>query len=188
MLRISSPLRDAEPRWPRVVGLLALCLAMLPALCAGATNDGDDDDDHHAARNVVYVESNTPTNTILAFRRDRQGFLRPLPRSPFQTGGSGVHPTSDLSPANLGPFDSDQNIIVDEDGERLFAVNSGSDSIAVFDIWPNGDSVAGPGVALPVRRRQPREPGALRQHPRRGQQGLRPGPAGVQSRTPEAEL
>src|SRR5689334_4697502 len=42
---------------------------------------------------VVYVESNISTpggNSILAFRRDAQGNLTPLPGSPFLTGGTGV--------------------------------------------------------------------------------------------------
>ena len=38
----------------------------------------------------------------------------------------------------LGPFDSDQNLITNPEGTLLFAVNSGSNSIAVFHITPQG--------------------------------------------------
>ena len=38
----------------------------------------------------------------------------------------------------LGPFDSDQEIIVNSDQTLLFAVNGGSDTIAVFKIGANG--------------------------------------------------
>jgi 6-phosphogluconolactonase (cycloisomerase 2 family) len=38
----------------------------------------------------------------------------------------------------LGPFDSDQNLIENSSGRLLFAVNSGSNTIAVFNIHPDG--------------------------------------------------
>ncbi len=86
---------------------------------------------------VVYVQSNIGDvpgqNSILAFQRNAQGKLSPLPGSPFLTLGTGVTPTLDL-----GPFDSDQNIITNDDGNLLFSVNSGSNTIAVFDILNNG--------------------------------------------------
>lgn len=94
---------------------------------------------------VVYVESNLfgeNANSILAFRRDEDGALTPLPGSPFLTSGSGV--AIDDVPT-VGAFDSDQNIIVNPDRTRLFAVNSGSDTIAVFDILPDGGLVPVPG-------------------------------------------
>ena len=89
---------------------------------------------------VVYVESNIGTpggNSILAFRRDSQGTLTPLPGSPFRTGGTGV---VDLS-LKLGPFDSDQNVITNPEHTLLFAVNSGSNSIAVFHIKSDGSLI-----------------------------------------------
>jgi len=95
---------------------------------------------------VVYVESNTPRNRILAFQRDERGDLTPLPGSPFPTGGSGVHP---IDPSVLGPFDSDQNLILNPDRTRLFAVNSGSDTVAVFDIKPDGGLAAVEGSPFP---------------------------------------
>ena len=87
--------------------------------------------------NVVYVESNltkTGQNAVLAYRRDREGRLTELPGSPFLTGGTGFFDPS----FKLGPFDSDQSVIIDRARHRLFAVNSGSNTIAVFSIRSDG--------------------------------------------------
>lgn len=89
-------------------------------------------------RNVVYVESNDPAgNAIFAFRRHDDGSLTPLAGSPFPAGGTGITPTF-----ALGPFNSDQNIIIDSSYTLLFAVNSGSDGVAVF--WINGNGSLSP--------------------------------------------
>ena len=94
---------------------------------------------------VVYVESNDPAgNAILAYRRQADGSLTPLNGSPFPTGGLGVTPSF-----NLGPFDSDQNIITDPSHTFLYAVNGGSDSIAVFTINADGSLTAVPGSPFP---------------------------------------
>jgi 6-phosphogluconolactonase (cycloisomerase 2 family) len=90
----------------------------------------------------VYVgtdEGGTPgMNAIRVFRRDGTGKLAQLKSSPVMTGGTGVHPTKDLSLANLGPFDSDQSLILDHDRDLLIYPNSGSDTIAVFRVNGNG--------------------------------------------------
>ena len=87
--------------------------------------------------NYIYTESNIATplgNSILAYRTLDDGTLQPLMGSPFLTGGAGfVDPSF-----SLGPFDSDQNIIVNPTHTLLFAVNSGSNSIAVFHIANDG--------------------------------------------------
>lgn len=85
----------------------------------------------------VYVESNVQSpngNSILAFEHKSDGSLIPVPGSPFVTGGAGVQDTS----LQLGPYDSDQNLIVDRNRGLLFAVNSGSDTVAVFHINSDG--------------------------------------------------
>ncbi len=85
----------------------------------------------------VYVESNASasnTNSIYAFKRDAAGNLTPLPGSPFLTGGAGVQ----YAGPNLGPFDSDQEVIINPQQTMLFAVNAGSDSVAVFHIEEDG--------------------------------------------------
>ena len=48
---------------------------------------------------------------------------------------------------NLGPFDSDSEVIINPQQTLLFAVNAGSDSIAVFSIKENG--TLAPWKALP---------------------------------------
>ena len=86
------------------------------------------------AHNIVYVESDDPNgNAIFAFSRANNGSLTPLPGSPFPAGGLGITPTF-----ALGPFDSDQEVIVNPQGTLLFAVNGGSDTIAVFSINNDG--------------------------------------------------
>lgn len=93
---------------------------------------------------VVYVESNLPDqNSVLAFARDSDGALTQIGN--FRTGGKGVF---DLS-LQLGPFDSDQEVIVNGQHNLLFAVNPGSDTVAVFRIQPDGSLVAVPGSPFP---------------------------------------
>lgn len=96
----------------------------------------------------VYVESNVQAqngNSIFAYRRGADGNLSPVSGSPFFTNGSGVQDTSFV----FGPYDSDQNIVVDAQRQLLFAVNSGSDSIAVFHINGDGSLTAIPGSPFP---------------------------------------
>jgi 6-phosphogluconolactonase (cycloisomerase 2 family) len=93
--------------------------------------------------NIVYVESNDPNgNAILAYERAANGSLTPLPGSPFPTGGLGITTTY-----ALGPFDSDQEVIVNSERTMLFAVNGGSDTIAVF--WINNDGSLTPVEGSP---------------------------------------
>jgi 6-phosphogluconolactonase (cycloisomerase 2 family) len=105
--------------------LAVIAIAATPAAAQGT------------ASNVLYIESNDPTqnqNSILAFRRNADGSLTPLPGSPFLTRGTGVGNPDQIE----GPNASDQNIIVSPDRRFLFAVNSGSNSYAVFDILADG--------------------------------------------------
>jgi len=99
-----------------------------------------------ALASTVYVESNIATpgqNSILAYSVAANGMFTPLPGSPFLTGGAGVvDPTF-----ALGPFDSDQEVMVNPEHTFLFAVNSGSNTIAVFKI--NADDSLTPVVGSP---------------------------------------
>ena len=80
------------------------------------------------------MQSNDPGgNAIFAFKRAVDGSLTPLPGSPFSAKGLGITPTF-----ALGPFDSDQEIIVNPSRTLLFATNGGSDTIAVFQIHGSG--------------------------------------------------
>jgi 6-phosphogluconolactonase (cycloisomerase 2 family) len=106
----------------RLAGRLAM-----PALLLGATALPAWSSD------IVYAETNsTAGNSILSFENDGSGALRFLGSTP--AGGIGVFDPSFA----LGPFDSDQNLTVSRDGALLFAVNSGSNSIAVFRIDGSG--------------------------------------------------
>lgn len=96
----------------------------------------------------VYVESNTSapnSNAVYAFRRGSAGNLTPLPGSPFLTGGAGVQ----YNGSNLGPFDSDSEVIVNPQQTLLFAVNAGSDSVAVFSIKEDGTLAPVEGSPFP---------------------------------------
>jgi 6-phosphogluconolactonase (cycloisomerase 2 family) len=92
--------------------------------------------DHGHAVTTVYTESNNPQpgqNAVLALRRAADGSLHQVGK--FLTGGTGqANPTQ-----GLGPDDSDQEVIASPDGRRLFAVNQGSNSVAVFRIHRNGN-------------------------------------------------
>lgn len=82
---------------------------------------------------VIWLETNsTAGNSILAFRNTGSGSPTFLGSTP--AGGIGVFDKTFA----LGPFDSDQNLIADPEGTLLFAVNSGSNSIAVFRITSSG--------------------------------------------------
>ena len=93
---------------------------------------------------VIYLESNsTAGNSVFAFKFD---FAKaPTLISITPTGGIGVFDKTFA----LGPFDSDQNLIENPEGTLLFAVNSGSNSIAVFLINSDGSLTAVDGSPFP---------------------------------------
>jgi 6-phosphogluconolactonase (cycloisomerase 2 family) len=105
-------------------------------------------------RNIVYTETNVATNNgnaILAFQENANGKLTPLPHSPFPTGGFGIADPTFTKFLGLALLlaDNDQNVIVNPEHTRLFAVNSGSNSIAVFNIKKNGNLSPVPGSPFP---------------------------------------
>jgi hypothetical protein len=94
----------------------------------------------------VYVESNSAapdSNEILAFRY-RNGVLSARGVRRYATHGSGSH---DLS--NSGVLDADQEVITDPNRTLLFAVNSSSDTIAIFHIRADGGLVPVAGSPFP---------------------------------------
>ena len=106
--------------WVFLVALGILCSAQTPAWSAGITD-------------LIWLESNsTAGNSILTFKNDGSG--NPIFLGSTPAGGIGVFDKTFA----LGPFDSDQNLIVNSDGTLLFAVNSGSNTIAVFRITSTG--------------------------------------------------
>jgi len=105
--------------------ILLAALAMVAAVRTPAWSAGGSD--------IIWLESNsTAGNSILAFKND--GSASPTFLGSTPAGGIGVFDHTFA----LGPFDSDQNLIANPEGTLLFAVNSGSNSIAVFHITPDG--------------------------------------------------
>jgi hypothetical protein len=87
----------------------------------------------------VYVETNlSPANSIRAFERGAPGQLSEISGSPFPTGGAG----SGYNGVAVGPDDSDQEIVTNAGRSLLFAINAGSDSIAVMPIASDGSLAA----------------------------------------------
>ena len=96
---------------------------------------------------TIYIESNIGhvegQNSILAYRRDGNGHLVSI--GDYPTGGTGVHAlvtTLENLNETLGPYDSDQEVILNRAGTLLFAVNSGSDTVAVFRVHSDGTLTA----------------------------------------------
>ncbi len=88
-----------------------------------------------AAPSFIYTEtdnSNPGQNAVIAFRNNGHGKVTQL--GSFSTGGTGVANPQGL----LGPDDSDKEVIASPNGRLLFAVNQGSNSVAVFAVKPNG--------------------------------------------------
>jgi len=110
--------------------ILVLCLLIVGSFTAApAALAGDSE--------FVYVESGIQTpngNSVFAFERHADGTLTQIPGSPFLTGGAGVQETHLV----FGPYEGDSSLVADSSRKLLFAVNSGSDSIAVFHINSNG--------------------------------------------------
>lgn len=86
--------------------------------------------------NYVYMESNIKSangNSILAYRRARNGQLTQLQGSPFYRGVWNTVHRGECGSTRLGSRHHHQSRLL-----PLFAVNSGSDTIAVFRIKQDG--------------------------------------------------
>jgi hypothetical protein len=95
-----------------------------------------------SGQGVVYIESNIAApdkNSILAYRYGARGDFRPLRITEYPTGGAGAEDLTDS-----GVLDADQHLWMDTPRHLLFAVNQGSDTIAVFH-------VSGTGALSPVK-------------------------------------
>jgi DNA-binding beta-propeller fold protein YncE len=111
----------------RLALLLILALAVLPAAAARAGEKGHYD-------GTIYVESNNyrkDRGSVFAFRY-AEGKISPKPRE-YRTGGHGSH---DLS--NSGVLDIDGSLALSSERRFLFAVNTGTDTIAVMKITSSG--------------------------------------------------
>jgi 6-phosphogluconolactonase len=104
----------------RTVRVLAICIAAaFLALAAPAAAFADS--------GTVYTSTNSATaNTIQAFERAPDGSLTPA--GGFATGGTGTG----------GGLGNQGAVALDDGGERLFAVNAGSDNISAFRVARRG--------------------------------------------------
>lgn len=117
------------------VAMLALACSTAPTLADGPP------------KGTVYVEGNVaaaPGNQIIGYQRDEDGKLTELPGSPYSAGGAGISPTF-----NLGPYDSDSEIITNRSGTALYATNGGSNTIAGFTFGKHGALIPMPGSPYP---------------------------------------
>jgi hypothetical protein len=134
-----------ERRGRLVAGLLALLL-IAGALIGGiAIGKGSKDDKTATASSsssdagvlgTVYIESNNSVpngNSILAYDYHDGGNLHPMNVRAYPTGGSGSQDITDS-----GVLDADQHILYSPEKKLLFAVNQGSDTIAVFHVAADG--------------------------------------------------
>lgn len=130
-----------------VAGSVAAIVAVGAILAAPVTGAARDREaDPSLASGTVYIESNSAvpdSNEILAFQY-RNGVLGARGIRRYPTGGSGSH---DLS--NSGVLDADQEVTVNSKRTLLFAVNSSSDTIAVFHIHADGGLVPVAGSPFP---------------------------------------
>ncbi len=132
-----------------VVTLALLALAAFLALRGGHSTPSAA---APATSGTAYIETNVAApnaNSLLALRY-HDGSFRPLRIAEYPTGGSG---SADLT--NSGVLDADQQITVNPARTLLFAVNQGSDTIAVFHIAPDGSLAPTAGSPFPSGGRAP---------------------------------
>ena len=104
----------------------------------------------------VYLESNRATagnNSVMAYRVDDG---KPRLAHEYSTGGTGV-----VDPGGIGALDADQQITFDRERRLLFAVNQGSDSVAVFRVGRDGRLTPAPGSPFKTRGKAPGSVGVV---------------------------
>ena len=84
-------------------------------------------------------------NSLLAYRTNK-GSLQPMRLREYATGGTGVR---DIN-LNLA-IDGEQEVNYDEERKLMYAVNPGSDTIAVFKVESNGTLSAVEGSPFPSK-------------------------------------
>lgn len=122
----------------------------------GSATVADEITEPQQNKHFVYTLTNDPVangNAVAAFQQNDDGSLVPLNGSPFKTDGMGWKTQYPLP--HFGPFDLDQAVTMSTDKKRLFAINGGSDSIAVFDVDTNGGLHAVPGSPFPSGGKNP---------------------------------
>lgn len=111
-----------------IVTLLAFVALLLGPASVAAAAEG--------RAGAVYTLTNTTANAVIVYDRSASGAL--TWSGTFPTGGSG------------GPLGSQGSVVISEDGRWLYAVDAGSNDIAVFKITKNGlewsDRIASGGI------------------------------------------
>jgi 6-phosphogluconolactonase (cycloisomerase 2 family) len=129
----ASARRSVHPLWLLALAVLALC-AWAPS--ASAHGDWGHGHGHGHGKKVVgvaYSETNgVPNNAVIVYNRMSDGTLEQ--REVVPTGGSGERaPQPGCEPPGGCPIlDTQGEVIVTRDGEFVFAVNAGSNSVSVF--------------------------------------------------------
>ncbi len=97
--------------------------------------------------NIVYVGDNLSTGAgVKIMRTNADGSQTEMPGSPVPTGGKGAFdivgfnrkPTGIFAAVDLGPYEEDKDLILNEDGTRMFVCNQGSNDISVFNVSEDG--------------------------------------------------
>jgi len=97
-----------------------------------------------SAKDIIYIQTNNSEkgqNAILAYKIYADGHAIPMTESPFLTGGTGL-----FSSQNAGSFNSDHEVMITNDKRFLLTVNSGDNTISVFNIQPGGALTLVPGA------------------------------------------
>lgn len=137
-----------RPRMTREA--LALGLIALAGLCGIGWIVAGRSEPSSSFDGYVYVESNGPTagrNSVLAYRFEGNKLRF---AAEYPTGGTGT-----VDPGVTGSIDAEGQIAVDRRRRLLFAVNQGSDTVAVFRIGPDGRLTAVPGSPFPAGGKSP---------------------------------
>jgi hypothetical protein len=127
-------------------GLIALVLVAVAVVAGIAISSSGKDDNTKTVTatssadagvlGTVYIESNIAKpngNSILAYQYRAGGNLHPTRVVEYPTGGSGSQDITDS-----GVLDADQHVLYSPEKKLLFAVNQGSDTVAVFHVAADG--------------------------------------------------
>lgn len=123
-----------------ILSVVAFCLFLL------ACKKDDNTTNNSAAADIIYIETNNymdNQNAILAYRHLDDGSMTLM--GTYPTNGSGVGNPMQV----LGPLDSETQLKITADRKYLLAVNSGSNTIAVFKIAGDGLLTAVAGSPFP---------------------------------------
>ncbi len=144
-------LRDVMALLVAAAVVVAISIAEDDAGVSAAADCGENIGENGPVQFVTYVQSNiieSGDNSVLAIPYGPD--MRPQEISQCSTGGSGA--TQLMLP---GVVDGNDQIILNSERTLLFAVNQGSDSIAVFRIQPNGGLEPAEGSPFPSNGKAP---------------------------------